>query len=211
MLYVDWVSVDLNLTSRVFSGHSGLIDSQSNPSGYGAVLLSHILIVFRGRAPNQQHSSFGPTSLSCALGNSVYGLRERVISRSSSILFYCYPGACEGQTREWLPRKRNAKPIRFFSLCVFSAPCDIRFCCYSLLSFCETDCRQGRQRSVFVQKMCTSFFVFSGNTCNEGQLLCNCLRTWWANETWTGLELQPQGSSPVQPSGERRVWKIPLK
>ena len=62
------------------------IDSQSNPSGCGAVLRSHIWIVFRGWAPNRQHSSFGPTSLSCALGNSVYGLRERVISRSSSLL-----------------------------------------------------------------------------------------------------------------------------
>ena len=33
------------------------------------------------------------------------------------------------------------------------------------------------------------FFLSSGNTCNEGQLLCNCLCTWWANESWTGLEL----------------------
>lgn len=32
-------------------------------------------------------------------------------------------------------------------------------------------------------------FLSSGNTCNEGQLLCNCLCTWWANESWTGLEL----------------------
>ena len=28
MLYVDWVSVDLNLTSRVFSGHSGFLPPQ---------------------------------------------------------------------------------------------------------------------------------------------------------------------------------------
>ena len=62
------------------------IDSQSNPSGNGAVLQSHIWIVFRGRAPRRQHSSFGPTSLSCALCNSVYRMRERVISRSSSPL-----------------------------------------------------------------------------------------------------------------------------
>ena len=48
------------------------------------VVRSHTWIVFRGRMPNRQHSSFGPTSLSCALCNSVYGLRERVISRSSS-------------------------------------------------------------------------------------------------------------------------------
>ena len=47
------------------------------------MLRSHIWIVFRGRAPNRQYSSFGPTSVSCALCNSVYGLRERVISRSS--------------------------------------------------------------------------------------------------------------------------------
>ena len=33
MLYVDWVSVDLNLTSRVFSGHSGFLPPQkSTPS-----------------------------------------------------------------------------------------------------------------------------------------------------------------------------------
>ena len=60
------------------------INSQSNPSGCGAVPRSHIWIKFRGRAPNRQHSFFGPTSLSCALCNSVYGLRARVISRSSS-------------------------------------------------------------------------------------------------------------------------------
>ena len=29
MLYVDWVSVDLNLTSRVFSGYSGLLPPQN--------------------------------------------------------------------------------------------------------------------------------------------------------------------------------------
>ena len=29
MLYVDWVSVDLNLTSRVFSGHSGFLPHQN--------------------------------------------------------------------------------------------------------------------------------------------------------------------------------------
>ena len=51
------------------------IDSQSNPSGCGAVLRSHIWIVFRGRVPSRLHNFFGPTSLSCALGNSVYGLR----------------------------------------------------------------------------------------------------------------------------------------
>ena len=48
------------------------------------MLRNHIWVVFRGRAPNRQHSFFGPTSLSCALCNSVHGLRERVISRSSS-------------------------------------------------------------------------------------------------------------------------------
>ena len=48
------------------------IDSQSNPSGYGAVLWGHTWVVFRGRAPSRQHSSFCPTSLSCALRNSVY-------------------------------------------------------------------------------------------------------------------------------------------
>ena len=48
------------------------IDSQSNPCGCGAVLRGHIRVVFRGRALSRQHSSFGPTSLSCALRKSVY-------------------------------------------------------------------------------------------------------------------------------------------
>ena len=39
------------------------------------VIINHIWIVFRGGVPSQQHSSFGPTSLSCALCNSVYGLQ----------------------------------------------------------------------------------------------------------------------------------------
>ena len=52
------------------------------------MLRRRIWIVFRGRAPNRQHNSFAPTSLSCALCNLDYGLRERVISRSSSTLFY---------------------------------------------------------------------------------------------------------------------------
>ena len=56
------------------------IDYQSNPSGCGAVLRSHIWIVFMGRAPSRQQSSFGPTSLNCALCSSVYGLRYGVIS-----------------------------------------------------------------------------------------------------------------------------------
>ena len=73
------------------------IDSQSNPSGCGAgcgaVLRSHIWIVLRGRAPSRQHSSFGLTSLSCALCNSVYELRETVISRST-ILLMCVQFCC---------------------------------------------------------------------------------------------------------------------
>ena len=48
------------------------IDSQSNPSGCDAMLRGHTRIVFRGQAPGRRHSSFGPTSLSCALLNSVY-------------------------------------------------------------------------------------------------------------------------------------------
>ena len=47
------------------------IDSQSNPSGFGAVLRGHTWVVFRDRAPSWLHSSFDPTSLSCVLGNSV--------------------------------------------------------------------------------------------------------------------------------------------
>ena len=74
--YVGWVSVDLNLTPRGFLRElqfSSLlkIDSRPIPSGCGAVLRGHTWVVFRGRAPSRQHSSFGPTSLSCALSNSV--------------------------------------------------------------------------------------------------------------------------------------------
>ena len=47
------------------------IYSQPIPSGCGAVLRGHTWVVFRSRAPSRLHSSFGPTSLSCALSNSV--------------------------------------------------------------------------------------------------------------------------------------------
>ena len=47
------------------------IDSRPISSGCGAVLRGQTWVVFRGRAPSRQHSSFGPTSLSCALSNSV--------------------------------------------------------------------------------------------------------------------------------------------
>ena len=83
------------------------IDSQSNPSGCGAVLRSHIWIVFRGRTPNRQHSSFGPTSLSCALCNSVYGLRERVISRPS--ILFCFD-------QHWTPLFRLLNIIKLYDL-----------------------------------------------------------------------------------------------
>ena len=74
--YVGWVAVDLNLTPRVFLRvlrFSSLlkIDCRPIPSGCVAVLRGHTWVVFRGRAPSWQHSSFGPTSLSCALSNSV--------------------------------------------------------------------------------------------------------------------------------------------
>ena len=74
--YVGWVSVDLNLTPRVFLRvlrFSSLlkIDSRPIPSGCGAVLRGHTWVMFRGRAPSRQHSFFGPTSLSCALSYSV--------------------------------------------------------------------------------------------------------------------------------------------
>ena len=67
--YVGWVSVDLNLTLRVFLRvlrFSSLLKIDSRPMDKG-----HTWVVFRGRAPSRQHSSFGPTSLSCALSNSV--------------------------------------------------------------------------------------------------------------------------------------------
>ena len=68
--------VDLNLTPRVFLrvlrfSSLSKIDSQPIPSGCGAVLRGHTWVVFRGRAPSLQHSSFGPTSSSRVLNNSV--------------------------------------------------------------------------------------------------------------------------------------------
>ena len=45
--------------------------SHCNPFGCSAVIRGHTWIVFRGRAPSRQHSSSGPSSLSCALRNSV--------------------------------------------------------------------------------------------------------------------------------------------
>ena len=61
------------------------IDSQSNPSGCGAALLrGHIWVVFRSWAPNWQHGSFSPTSLSCALWKFV----KRIWSYSYANLRY---------------------------------------------------------------------------------------------------------------------------
>ena len=67
--YVGRVSVGFLRVLRFFS----LIKIVSRPisSGCGAVLRGHTWIVFRGRAPSRQHSSFGPTSMSCALSKSV--------------------------------------------------------------------------------------------------------------------------------------------
>ena len=57
---------------RALAGRtSDMIDSRPIPLGCGAVLRGHTWVGFRGRAPSWQHSSFGPTSLSCALSNSV--------------------------------------------------------------------------------------------------------------------------------------------
>ena len=73
------------------------IDSQSNPSGCGAVLWGHIIMGrFQGRALSRQHSSFGPTSLSCLFRNSVYDCEKgRLILLASQILstrlyFWCF-------------------------------------------------------------------------------------------------------------------------
>ena len=64
------------------------------PSSKLTPTLTHLAVVLcseviygscsRAERLTGSHSSFGPTSLSCALCNLVYGLRERVISRSSS-------------------------------------------------------------------------------------------------------------------------------
>ena len=55
---------------------SSKIDSQSNPSGCGAVLRGHTWVMFRGQAPSWQHSSFNLASLSCTLRNSVSECEE---------------------------------------------------------------------------------------------------------------------------------------
>ena len=110
-------------------------DSQSNSSGCGAELRSHIWIVFRGRAPNRQHSSFGPTSLSCALCNSVYGLRERVISRSTlhSLLFKRWKWS-------WMFQ------IYQKTLCLDCSLSNVNLFCFVLTTFapkCKGDMRTG--------------------------------------------------------------------
>ena len=46
----------------------------------GAVLRGHTWVVFRGRAPSRQHSSFGLTSSSRALSNSVSDCEYRIYS-----------------------------------------------------------------------------------------------------------------------------------
>ena len=66
------------------------IDFQSNPSDCGAVLRGHTWIVFRARASSRQHNSFGPTSLSCALRNSVYDCTKRAITKSDSWLLLSF-------------------------------------------------------------------------------------------------------------------------
>ena len=90
--YVGWVSVDLNLTPRVFLRVLRFpslrkIDSRPIPSGCGAVLRGHTWVVVRGRAPSRQHSSFGPTSLSCALRNSVSDCEKGRLADQILLLF----------------------------------------------------------------------------------------------------------------------------
>ena len=64
------------------------MDSQSNPSGCGAVLRGHTWVVFRDRAPSWQHSSFDPTSLSCALWNSVFDCEKgRLAGQTFTVTF----------------------------------------------------------------------------------------------------------------------------
>ena len=62
----------------------GKSDSQLIPSGCRAVLRGHSGVMFSSQAPSWLHSSFGPTSLSCAKQLSLW-LRERAISRSDMI------------------------------------------------------------------------------------------------------------------------------
>ena len=73
-IWVEFQSISTGL--RGFSPRTPIssllkIDSQSNPSGCGAVLRGQTWVVFRDRAPSWLHSSFDPTSLSCVLRNSV--------------------------------------------------------------------------------------------------------------------------------------------
>ena len=64
------------LTPRVFFlvlqfSSLSKIDSQLIPSRCGAVLRGHAWVVFWGWVPKQQHGSFGATSTSCGLHNSI--------------------------------------------------------------------------------------------------------------------------------------------
>ena len=72
---------ELFRASHRYRGVTGS-NSQCNPSGCGAVLQGYTWIVFRGRAPSRQHSSFGPSSLSCVLQNSVWDCKKKTISKS---------------------------------------------------------------------------------------------------------------------------------
>ena len=109
LFYGGWVSVDLNLTSRVFSGYSGFLPPQnrlpSNPSICDAVLRGHTGVVFRGRAPSRQHSSFCPTSLSCAPRISVYDCERGRFA--SQILKHTIQRYLAWQTLFWLKKSRN--------------------------------------------------------------------------------------------------------
>ena len=72
---------ELVRASHRYRGVTGS-NSHCNPSGCGAVLRGHTWIVFRGRAPRRQHSSFGPSSLNCVLRNSVWDCKKKTISKS---------------------------------------------------------------------------------------------------------------------------------
>ena len=61
------------------------IDSQSNPTGCGAVLRGHTWVVFRGRALSRQHSSFRSDLVELRPSQFSLRLRGRAIRRSDII------------------------------------------------------------------------------------------------------------------------------
>ena len=70
-MWAEFQSISARLLRVLRFSSLSKVDSQPISSGCGALFRGHTWVVFRGLAPSRQHSSFGPTSSSRALSNSV--------------------------------------------------------------------------------------------------------------------------------------------